>query len=99
MLQEMRDDIKEIKTDNREIKPNMQQMSSKIVSMEQQQKENEERTATKFLDIRREMQENKTVMQESISANVIEKLKPVIAENQVNAEEVIKIVEEVLAKR
>merc|ERR1711954_634389 len=102
MLREMRADIREIKTDNKEIKTNMQQMNTKIVAMENKQKENELKTATEFTDNRREIQINKETMQDSIAANVIEKLKPVIEEkssNKVNTEEVVKIIEEVLAKR
>merc|ERR1711954_289790 len=102
MLSEMRADIREIKTDNKDIKTNMQQMSTKIVAMENKQRENEQKIATEFIDIRKEIQTNKENMQDSIAANVIEKLKPVIEEkssNKVNTEEVVKIIEEILAKR
>merc|ERR1711954_40976 len=89
-------------TDNKEIKNTMQQMNTKIVAIEIKQKDNELKTATEFLDIRKETLIDKENMKESIAANVIEKLKPVLEEKSsmnVNTEEVVKIVEEVLAKR
>merc|ERR1712082_490455 len=70
--------------------------------MEVKQRETEQKTTKEFINIRNEMQINKENMQKSIAENIIEKLKPVIDEkssNKVNTEDVVKIVEEVLAKR
>merc|ERR1711954_251804 len=98
----MRADIREIKTDNKEIKNNMQKMNTKIAAIKIKQKDNEIKTVTEFLNIRKEMSIDKDTMNDSIAANVLEKIKPVLEEKKsanVNTEDVVKIIEEVLAKR
>merc|ERR1712081_93946 len=79
-----------------------QSIAAMLREMRADIREIKQKTATEFIDICKEIQTNKENMQDSIAANVIEKLKPVIEEkssNKVNTEEVVKIIEEVLAKR
>merc|ERR1711954_372416 len=82
LLREMRDDIKDIKSDNRDIKHNMQQMNTKIVTIETKQKENEEKTATELQEIRTEMRNNQETLQDTITANVISQINPIVNEKQ-----------------
>merc|ERR1711954_342477 len=78
LLKEMRADIKDIKNDNREIKTNMQEMNAKIVSIEKKQNDSEQKTANELHEIRYEVRGNKEKLEESITANVIRQIDPII---------------------
>merc|ERR1711954_486441 len=80
LLKEMRDNIKDIKSDNRETKTNMQQMNSKIISIETKQKDNKEKTATELQEIRTEMRNNKETLEETITTNVIRQINHIVNE-------------------
>merc|ERR1712081_152728 len=95
LLREMRADIKNIKSDNKEMKINMQQMNQEIVSIETKQKESDENTASELVSIHREIEDGKEAMQDAVATKVLDQLKPVIEEklvNTVNAEDVKKII-------
>merc|ERR1711954_555964 len=99
LLRKMRADIKDIKSDNKGIKVNMQQMNQKILTMETKQKESDENTASELVNIRREIEDGKEAMQDAVATKVLDQIKPVIEEKQANtgnAEDVKKIIEEVL---
>merc|ERR1712081_83549 len=100
LLREMRNNIKEIKTDNREIKNNMQDINTKINWIEVKQKQADEKNAAEFKEIRKEMATNKESMQETTTANVIAKLNPIKNTNHDNItkDDVHKIVEEAITK-
>merc|ERR1711954_56369 len=78
----------------------MQQMSSKILSIQTKQKENEEKTATELHEIQTEMRNNQETLQETITANVISQINPIVNEkqNSITANDVQRIVEEAISK-
>merc|ERR1712081_30511 len=79
----------------------MQDMNARIVSIEKKQQVNEEKTANELHEIRNEVRGNKEKLEESITANVICQIDPMINENnknQITAEDVQRIVEDAINK-
>merc|ERR1711954_608857 len=83
-----------------EIKTNMQDMNAKIVSIEKKQHDSEQKTANELHEIRNEVRGNKEKLEESITANVIRQIDPIIKENknQITANDVQRIVEDAMNK-
>merc|ERR1711954_226926 len=82
LLREIRGDIKDMKTDLKVTQKDVQNMNAKIDVIEKNQKDHEIKTATEINEIRNEMQTNNIVMQETITSNILQQLKPQIDENQ-----------------
>merc|ERR1711954_122681 len=78
----------------------MQEMNAKIVSIEKKQNDSEQKPANELHEIRNEVRGNKGKLEESITANVIRQIDPIIKENksQITANDVQRIVEDAMNK-
>merc|ERR1711954_616472 len=83
-----------------EIKTNMQDMNAKIVSIEKKQNDSEQKTPNELHEIRNEVRGNKEKLEESITANVICQIDPILKENknQITVNDVQRIVEDAMNK-
>merc|ERR1711954_594749 len=82
LLREIRGDIKDMKTDLKDTQKDVQNVNAKIDVIEKNQKDHKIKTATEINEIRNEIQTNNTVMQETITSNILQHLKPQIDENK-----------------
>merc|ERR1712081_37706 len=82
LLREIRGDIKDMKTDLKDTQKDVQNMNAKIDVIEKNQKDHEIKTATELNEIRNEMHTKNIVMQETITSNILQQLKPQIDDNQ-----------------
>merc|ERR1712081_100860 len=114
LLKEMREDIREIKSDNKEIKENLTDMNHKIDKIETKQKENEDKTNAEFKEIRNEMQAknreiqemkqemktNNSELEKKLTLSVVETLKPKIREIERSSKDDLRnIIREEIASR
>merc|ERR1711954_562539 len=82
LLREISGDIKDMKTDLKVTQKDVQNMNAKIDVIEKNQKDHEMKTATELNEIRNKMHTNNTVMQETITNNILQQLKPQFDDNQ-----------------
>merc|ERR1712081_51447 len=105
MLKNISKDIKEVKSEMKISNERVENMSKKINKLEVRTKTNEEKTEKKLIEIQEsvkiQIRENNASLQESISKNIIESLKPKISamHSHIDEKDLKRIVEEQLQLR